>query len=139
MENISDLLRCISAPRHNTVWSWGSVRKVDGTVFLLVWVDETKKQDGTMYTQILGPWGDGAGYRERVEHVELIKKGAPVYLIFCTAKDTKANPRKISGFNKQTLLRVGRSMWMVSSRGLKTRNVLLSARHASDSTHPRCR
>ncbi len=107
MENISDLLNYLSAPRHNTIWSWGSVRQVDGAVFLLVWTDEVKSIEGKIYTGVLGPSGHGPGYNERIKHVEMIRDGAPSYLIYCTARDVKADPRAIGHFNNRTLFRGG--------------------------------
>jgi hypothetical protein len=107
MENISDLLNYLQAPRHNTVWSWGSVRQSDGAVFLLVWTDETIMIDNKMYTRILDSSGQGHGYNERKSHIEKIKSGSPAYLIYCTARDPKVTPRTIKSFNKKTVFQGG--------------------------------
>jgi hypothetical protein len=80
MKVISDLFRILKAPLKSVRWSWGSVRP-DGTVVLRV------SQDGwtSKGICIMAPdWKPGTnGYNERLEHIELIKAGAPVYAIMC--------------------------------------------------------
>lgn len=44
---------------------------------------------------------DNLGYSERLEHVSLIEAGAKSYMVMCQARDTKAIPRAIKGFNRK--------------------------------------
>ncbi len=39
------------------------------------------------------------GYVERLRHIELIRAGAPCFLVMCEADDPKAHTRKVKAFN----------------------------------------
>jgi hypothetical protein len=73
-------------------------------VFLRVWQDRCEKRDGIRYVQLthLEKYGGDSsnfGYTERRSHVDLIREGAPCYLVMCLAKDPEASPRDIKSFN----------------------------------------
>ena len=102
---ITDLFRYLGAPLANQRWSWGSVRPTDGAVFLRVWQDESRKLEQGSYSQITfaeffraNP--SNVGYVERTKHVELIRAGAPSFMVMCVAADPKANPRKIARIDR---------------------------------------
>lgn len=86
---------------------WGAVRG-DGAVFLLVWQDRCETHEGVRYVQLThleksGGDNSNFGYNKRKTHVEMIRGGAPCYLVMCLAKDTKASRRDIKSFNKDTI------------------------------------
>jgi hypothetical protein len=96
----TELFRNLNAPLANSRWSWGAVRDADGAVFLRVWQDETIKHGDSWYVKIFFEpkrqvTAEKPGFQERQEHVELIRKGAPCYLIMCQAKDPNDRPRAI--------------------------------------------
>jgi hypothetical protein len=93
-----------SAPLASHMWSWGAVRLSDGAVFLRVWQDRERKIDGKWYSELTHhkkyqDKPDNLGFQERLRHVEAIPAGARSYLVMCEAKDPKASPRAIKGFN----------------------------------------
>ncbi|MDA0910215.1 MAG: hypothetical protein O2809_01470 [Proteobacteria bacterium] len=106
--SLSKLFEKIGSPLKNNRWSWGAVRK-DGTVFLRVWQDEKETVDGKKVFRVTNHqkyinMQDDLGYKERLEHIELILKGAAqVYLVMCKAKDENAVPRAIESYNKKDL------------------------------------
>src|SRR5262249_47998209 len=103
----------LGAPLVNSRWSWGAARPMDGTVFLRVWQDQLRAHDGSQFVQVThharfhnGPVN--YGYRERLEHVDLIQGGAPCYLIVCEAVDPAAKPRRVTRFNATEVFPGGR-------------------------------
>jgi hypothetical protein len=59
-----------------------------------------------MFVQLthLEKYGDDRGadnldYAERLQHVDLIRRGAKSYFVMCLAKDPNASPRVIQSFN----------------------------------------
>ena len=96
----------LGAPLANSRWSWGAVRPADGAVVLRVWQDpdNVRTHSGREFVRIwkeragsTGPISHGS--RERLEHVNLIRGGAPCYLIMCEAVDPGARPRQVRRFN----------------------------------------
>ncbi|MFJ2288315.1 hypothetical protein ACIOUF_18465 [Pseudomonas iridis] len=64
--------------------------------------------DGVRFVQLThlenyGGDSSNFGYSERRAHVEMIRGGAPCYLVMCLAKDTGASPRDIKSFNKDAI------------------------------------
>jgi hypothetical protein len=47
------------------------------------------------------------GYKERLGHIDLVRAGAKIYLIMCTAKDVTVRPREISSFDSESVYRGG--------------------------------
>ena len=110
----TDFFKYLGAPLANPRWSWGARRDSDGTLFLRVWQDETRKFDGKLYVQVTAhDWfkndQGNLGYAERVRHVEALRQGAPAFAVMCVAKDTNASPRVIQTFDRNNLF-VGGSL-----------------------------
>ncbi len=102
-----DILR---AKPKNPRWSWGAVDFRSNRVFLKVWKDNIKSDDGGERVKIY--WKDPAreqshGYVERGTHVEAIKNGAHGFGIVCRARDPHEKPRTIADFEKDALVRLG--------------------------------
>jgi hypothetical protein len=102
--NKTDLFNYLGAPLTNSRWSWGARRVRDGAIFLFAWQDESKKMEGKAFTLVDNAthFGDavGLGRSERLEHIELIRAGAPSFLVMGLAVDTKASPRVIASINQ---------------------------------------
>jgi len=101
--SITQFFSALKAPLRMMRQSWGAVRD-DGAVFLRVWQDRCEMHDGVRCVQLthLEKYGGDSsnfGYNERLTHVEMIRDGAPCYLVMCLAKDTEASPRDIKSFN----------------------------------------
>ncbi|MRK22947.1 hypothetical protein FUT48_20205 [Pseudomonas sp. JG-B] len=101
--SITQFFAALGAPLRMVRQSWGAVR-ADGAVFLRVWQDRCEKRDGIRYVQLThlekyGGDNSNFGYTERRSHVDLIREGAPCYLVMCLAKDPDASPRDIKSFN----------------------------------------
>ena|SRR5579862_9632689 len=102
----SQVFAHLGAPLANVRWSWGAQRQRDGAVFLLVWQDESKRIEGKHYTLV-----DNAGYfqgesarlgrAERIKHIELIRAGAPSYMVMCLVVDRDVAPRSVASINDQ--------------------------------------
>jgi hypothetical protein len=110
---LTDLFEYLGAPLANQRWSWGAIRLRDDTVFLRVWQDEQRKIDGAWFTKITyaafsknNP--SNLGNTERLKHVELIRSGAPTFMVMCKAKDVDANPRKVASFDRNDVFVGGR-------------------------------
>ena len=103
--NQTDLFRRLGATLKNTRWSWGAVRR-DGTVFLRVWEDQTRTHAGFRYVRVTRLDRQNRkhpGHQERLEHVALVRRGAPCRMIMCVARDVNASPRQIGNFNRTEL------------------------------------
>lgn len=103
------LFKKLGAPLANQQWSWGAVRASDGAVFLRVWQDEEREHGASFFMRLthhaaFATNRSSQGYRERVRHVELVRSGAPCYLIVCVAADVMASPRSIRSFDEKSLL-----------------------------------
>ena len=48
------------------------------------------------------------GYAERLKHVELIRNGAPSYMVMCQALDVHAAPRVVASFDRNDVFVGGR-------------------------------
>jgi hypothetical protein len=108
-----ELFERLRAPLVNARWSWGAVRQSDGVVFLRVWQDEIKRDDGRLFMRITA--NDyfqnndptNLGWQERLRHVALVRGGAASYMVMCVAKDANASPREVQSFNKNEVFRGG--------------------------------
>ncbi len=109
--SLSQHFEKLGAKLANNRWSWGSVRN-DGVIFLRVWQDEIQTIDGKTFVRVtnnakyFGQEGN-PGFRERLEHVELLRGGATGYLIVCTAKNPKSVPREIKSFDRRIVRLAG--------------------------------
>ena len=102
--NQAALFARLGAPLSKSRWSWGAVRSERGAVFLRVWRDGMRTHDGSQFVRVTNHalFRDGpvnCGHRERLGHVDLIRGGAPCYLIVCEAADPAARPRRVRRFN----------------------------------------
>lgn len=103
----------LGAPLANVRWSWGAVRRGDGAVFLRVWKDRMRRRDGVDFVQVTHNHAyltnqKNPGYRERQRHVDLVRAGAPSYLVMCEVEDADATPRKIASFDSREVFPGGR-------------------------------
>ena len=80
-----------------------------------VWQDEFKPRKDKSLIKVT--YGDrlkdeheahSLGYRERLQHVERIRKGGEAFLIMCQAEDVTAVPRKVKDFEHENVFRGGR-------------------------------
>jgi hypothetical protein len=62
----------------NPSWSWGGVRRSDGTVIMTMWADDVRTSGGTCSYLLWAPnvngsrpWSDKPGGKERLEHCRL--------------------------------------------------------------------
>ena len=113
--NQMEMFKYLGAPLSNSRWSWGAVRSEDGAVFLRVWQDRQARKDGRLYFMVTHhekytSKEDNLGYHERLLHVDLIRTGAPCYMIMCLAEDVEAAPRKIKDFNRGEVFIGGKVM-----------------------------
>ena len=117
--SISAFFRELGAPLKNVRWSWGARRSKDGVVFLRVWQDRKRFEDGRTFYLLDGRDDENRadpGYRERQQHIESVRSGARCYLIMCTVKDPDARPRSIQDFNSSELF-VGGDLAIKDWRG----------------------
>ena len=104
MRSITEHFAYIGASLTNARYCWGAQRSSDKAIFLRVWVDEGKKVEGRMSFAVLkDEYNVSLGKPERQGHLELIKAGAPCYLIVCTAKNPKGEERAIKTYNDREL------------------------------------
>ena len=108
-------------------------------MFLRVWQDEQRKMEGVCFTQVTfrdffqgNP--SNLGYLERLKHVELVRDGAPSYMVMCLAKDVHANPREVASFDRNDvfvggrLIEVDGNYWLERSARQPVSSVRLSTR-----------
>jgi len=104
----------LEAPLHNSVWSWGALRKRDGVVFLRCWRDTIRRVDGQSMIEVQWPETEirksKPGWIERNEHLQLMRNGHPTYAVMVTAKNVHANPRQIDFYNAKELFRLGQTI-----------------------------
>lgn len=79
--NKTSFLKILGAAPKNYRWSWGGVRK-DGSIVLLVWGDESRKNLDTSVSYMVKAPDDltSQGAVERLEHLDAIRNGASVLL-----------------------------------------------------------
>lgn len=99
--SISIHMKRLGAPLANIRTSWGSVRESDGTVFLIVWNGETRNEGNGVLSQLIGKAGGGTP--ERRKHIQMLKDGAPGFLIMRQG----TNMNNTGGFNPRILWRIG--------------------------------
>jgi hypothetical protein len=95
---ITNFFKHLGAPLKNLNWSWGAQRKEDGTIFLRVWNDETRKDGRGEWAQVawrVGDFSSSPGHNERMKHLELVQSGAPCFLVLLDADDITAKRRTI--------------------------------------------
>ncbi len=107
---ITDLFKKLGAPLKNQIWSWGAVSE-GGDVYLRVWQDEFRTIDGKQTVRVTHHRTfendrENSGYKERLEHIELIRNGAKSFCVLCLAKDVNSRPREIKDFDAK-MIRVG--------------------------------
>ena len=102
----SKLFERLGAPLTNIRWSWGAISKSGKKVCFAVWEDEFHRIKGKKVVRLTNyrTSADRHGYKERLEQIELIEKGAKVYGVLCTAKDPSESPRSLKDFNREELL-----------------------------------
>ena len=93
----------------NPRWSWGAISESSGDVYLSVWTDRFRRIKGKDFVRLTDSKVSGSrpgnlGYRERLEHVTRIRKGASCYCILCTVRDKRDSPRRMRDFNREELL-----------------------------------
>lgn len=101
---ISDVFIAMGAPLNNTRWSWGAVRPADGAVVLRVWQDETQgRAFRVTHHAVFADDLSNLGYQERLKQLRMIRDDPKLvtFMIVCVAKDVKAIPREIQGFNSR--------------------------------------
>ena len=121
----------LGAPLKNARWSWGAVHPDTGVVYLRVWEGEIRTVNGIRYARLgtrLKPGRSPSrpGYRERLQHVELVRQGAVVRCILCRENDPPVNGRRIRSFRRTPIygLRVHRfdgEDWLVLQPGAAER------------------
>lgn len=99
MEKISTFLDRLGFPLHNTRWSWGA--RSDLGVLLTTWADDL--DESGRFVRVLG-WRSqsrlSSGLSERIDHLRTLWSGGLAgYAVVATAKDTKAQPRKIQSYD----------------------------------------
>lgn len=78
----------LGAPFVNPRFSWGA-KAEDGTVYLRAWTHEIHTIDGHRYAEIQWPKPpDTKGWSERNDHIEMLKSGAPVRIVYCVGHMT---------------------------------------------------
>lgn len=102
----------LGVPVSTSRQGWGSVRPSDGAVFLRVWQDEFRTQDGRQFVRVTHHDSQeedlrSSGDRERLQHIEQIRQGATCYLVMCQATDVNATPRAVKQFNEQEVFMAG--------------------------------
>jgi hypothetical protein len=104
--SITHFFERLGAPLANSRWSWGAHSAADNVVFLRVWQDKKRIENGERYMLLDGrrALGDDVrnlGYQERLRHIDAIRAGAKPYLVMCIARDVKERPRVILDFHDQ--------------------------------------
>ena len=87
----------------NARWSWGAAHPDTGVVYLRVWEGEIRTVNGIRHARLgtrLKPGRSPSrpGYRERLQHVKLIRQGTPSWCILCRENDPPVNGRRLRFF-----------------------------------------
>ena len=99
--SITEFFKSLGAPFRNPQWSWGAVSEDGKRVYLKIWDHEILHEGGVRYARpVINHNSSSNGYPERLDHVEMVREGTPVYCIICTAKDPKALKMRIDSFNR---------------------------------------
>ena len=101
----------LGAELRNRRWSWGAHDPVKDRLYLRVWEDEVVPNGGRSLVMVLrNTGGPSHGRSERQRHLDLVAAGAEAYGVLCTADGPRRTdrPRKIRGFDRTALLRLGR-------------------------------
>lgn len=86
----------ILGTRLNTKFSWGSVHPRTGDIYLRVWREDIKVEDGKERVQVLLPRDRHnftnrpvtlINYQEREEHIRAIQRGCTAYCVVCIGRD----------------------------------------------------
>ena len=101
----------LGAPLKNVNWSWGSVNMDKKTVYMKVWQDEIKQFGDKHFCLIVKDVNNYApsnlGFKERMQHIEMIKSGYACYLIMCRYTGDIKDKKRISTFNESMLFKSG--------------------------------
>jgi predicted HNH restriction endonuclease len=94
----------------NPRWSWGAIDEKSNRVFLRIWKDQIRPDRTGQKVQVY--WtkrrNNSNGYKERLEHLQLVRKGAKGFGIMTQAVDPKTEAaRKIASFNADALFELG--------------------------------
>lgn len=101
----------LGANLRNPRWSWGAIDPASNRVFLRVWKDQIRPDEGGEKVQIY--WKNSRrnspGRTERREHLVAVKNGAQGIGVVCIARDplTDGKTRQIAEFEKGSLLQLG--------------------------------
>ena len=131
---MTKVFNSVGAKRRNHIWSWGAVRD-DGTVFLQVWQDQTRRHDGAVFVRLTRfekytKCELNNGRKERLRHIELIEGGASCFMVMCEAKDPNARPREIKSINAEEFFTAGRLIeldaecWLEVGRRIPVRQLI---------------
>ena len=84
--------------------SWGVINTIENFIALMVWSDQIS-EDGK-YVTILKKTqkSKSNGFKERVEHIELMKNGITTYGVICIPKDTNEHRRETKSVDENNLL-----------------------------------
>ena len=132
--SISGFFKKLGAELRNNRWSWGGIHK-DGSVVLRVWQDETTTRDGLLlarltYNDKFKDNPENLGFKERNEHINLIKSGRTAILVMCKAVDPQQEPQSIASFNKRevfkgsTLQEFGGDYWIQIDERLSVKSLI---------------
>lgn len=101
----------LGAPLKNIQWSWGSVNMDKKTVYMKVWQDEIKQFGDKHFCLIVKDVNSYApsnlGFKERMQHIEMIKSGYACYLIMCHYTGDIKNKKRISKVNELSVFKGG--------------------------------
>lgn len=132
----------LGAPLRNYRTSWGSVSP-KGSVILFVWKDQIEGGRILVADPMWSRKTRSSGYRERLEHLELVRTGASVFCVIADSIDPATFPRRYRRFRTDTLLEGGQlsddssgRIWLSAGRWVAVQE-LLPAGKASDSEERR--
>ena len=115
---ISDVFKQVGVTLVNPQWSWGGVTDDLDVLFLRIWTDQSKKFDGKLYARITDYKKRKAeegkinlGWKERLEHLELMKEGITTYCIKCKENDKDSTSGRIRDYD-DTICLVGGDLMM---------------------------
>jgi hypothetical protein len=138
--SITGYFKYLQAPLKNSRWSWGAVREADQALFLRVWGDEFVARGKARFYRITAydvfrHKPSDHGWIERQKHLNLLQgsaRNAPTYMVICTARDAKAEPRTIADYDKTSVFLAGDIIQEHGDWWLEARNRM----QAADVRHP---
>jgi putative restriction endonuclease len=102
----------LGAELRNMRWSWGAHDPIKDRLYLRVWEDEIVEDGGRPFVMVLRKAAPrrAPGHAERQRHLDLFAAGAEAYGVLCTPDGPRRTDRsrKIRGFDRDVLLRLGR-------------------------------